>query len=245
MLQWGHVVVDVEGLPSIWASVDPRYTASMGPRRRRRGRRRHARWLASFYDRLQWGHVVVDVEGVRGGRARDWLMEGFNGATSSSTWKVAKPPADTHPPRWLQWGHVVVDVEGRGQRGNRQVVGRASMGPRRRRRGRGLAGSMVPGMTTRLQWGHVVVDVEGSVMCHPSPARNASFNGATSSSTWKVESTCAEVSTCLDASMGPRRRRRGRAHLDTGTVPATLASMGPRRRRRGRISTISTILPYQ
>ncbi len=61
----------------------------------------------------EWGHVVADVEGP---------------VTDTSTCGRSV---------LLQWGHVVVDVEGR-QRvtGDGVHVGQASMGPRRRRRGR-------------------------------------------------------------------------------------------------------------
>ncbi len=70
-LQWGHVVVDVEGLRRVIGTD-------------------------STVPTLQWGHVVVDVEGRRLGNVSDAVDERFNGATSSSTWKdVGVSPTTT------------------------------------------------------------------------------------------------------------------------------------------------------
>ncbi len=112
VLQWGHVVVDVEGKPEHY-EIARRRLASMGPRRRRRGRAEPRTGASS-------------------------ASPGFNGATSSSTWKVASCLDDCAAQGdALQWGHVVVDVEGLFD----------------------IAGGTT-GLWT-LQWGHVVVDVEG------------------------------------------------------------------------------------
>ena len=241
MLQWGHVVVDVEGTTQL-------------------------RGAALCMMTLQWGHVVVDVEGARGGMVFPAVLARFNGATSSSTWKA---PSRLHCRGWgcwaLQWGHVVVDVEGRSRFGEsspsaallqwghvvvdvegRRVgfstswmansfngatssstwkaawehvllprVQRASMGPRRRRRGR-LHRCVSNGLgPKKLQWGHVVVDVEGAALLCDGARQERGFNGATSSSTWKVPChTCKHAQTPR-ASMGPRRRRRGRCTIYT------------------------------
>ena len=93
---------------------------------------------------------------------------------------------------------------------------------------------------------------------------HGSFNGATSSSTWKAALVAATASCLTVASMGPRRRRRGRydehicrmaafAGFNGATSSSTWkelaiavatdtpfvgASMGPRRRRRGRFATL-------
>ena len=137
------------------------HAASMGPRRRRRGRGGAFNGTTALPWSLQWGHVVVDVEGtegrVGGRRVRRASMgprrrrrgranaanadasssnKGFNGATSSSTWKARAEKVEADLIVMLQWGHVVVDVEGREEatQGRRDEVA--------------------------LQWGHVVVDVE-------------------------------------------------------------------------------------
>ncbi len=230
----------------------------MGPRRRRRGRKRSDLPMDPPEARLQWGHVVVDVEGHRSQARRTCRPRRFNGATSSSTWKenvmLWGPPGTgsfngaTSSSTWkarsaarraptsrrLQWGHVVVDVEGQRHPDKRRDRLPASTGPRRRRRGRPSS----PGSGTGSATG---------------------FNGATSSSTWKVAAGGPNVAHYQQASMGPRRRRRGR--LDDAAVAGVAsiplqwghvvvdvegapfrfargrpdtASMGPRRRRRGR-----------
>ena len=231
-LQWGHVVVDVEGMSALCPWRSPRRSfngatssstwkvarrernlwshvaASMGPRRRRRGRIRSAFRVLASTSALQWGHVVVDVEGQTRASERkkdgrlQWGhvvvdVEGPSQAATSSRTLL------------LQWGHVVVEVEGNDWafRKNKQRV--ASMGPRRRRRGRlersatrrrarssfnGATSSstwkdpdrdVVANVDRLLQWGHVVVDVEGRLFSSLTRGASTCFNGATSSSTWK------------------------------------------------------------
>src|SRR4051794_39586915 len=88
---------------------------------------------------LQRGHVIDDVEGRRrcargstGGTAR------FNGATSSTTWKVAEVSSSAAArASLLQRGHVIDDVEGR------------------------LWASFLDWCRDELQRGHVIDDVEG------------------------------------------------------------------------------------
>ncbi len=62
MLQWGHVLIDVEVTKTKGTSHEHRDQASMGPRLDRRGSATidtdPLRWLAE----LQWGHVLIDVE---------------------------------------------------------------------------------------------------------------------------------------------------------------------------------------
>jgi len=133
----------------------------------------------------------------------------------------------------LQWGHDEGVVEGllASLQDCHRVI--ASMGPRRRRRGRPLF--------HRLD---------------PTPRRR--FNGATTKASWKarrpllkpsgpwslqwghdegvVEGVAFVLCDRVDsrASMGPRRRRRGRRAGDVSAENVLRASMGPRRRRRGR-----------
>ncbi len=134
-LQWGHVVVDVEGqMPR--SARKGRRPASMGPRRRRRGRRSlrgqigNARGRASMGPRRRRrGRAPPACHGACGGRS-------FNGATSSSTWKARHRRGRARRSTELQWGHVVVDVEGPRHSCRTTSMMQASMGPRRRRRGR-------------------------------------------------------------------------------------------------------------
>ncbi len=144
----------------------------------------------------------------------------FNGATSSSTWKAADGPPPDAATVALQWGHVVVDVEGR--EGGRAVERSedASMGPRRRRRGRGVYSAGLGRREWQLQWGHVVVDVEGQSEPRHSRLMWWCFNGATSSSTWKGRRRCRCRPPAALASMGPRRRRRGRSAFKAASSAA-------------------------
>ncbi len=166
LLQWGHVVVDVEGVVVSCMSLSGAL-ASMGPRRRRRGR---TQWATkpTNHDPLQWGHVVVDVEGRRRAQTRWPSTRRFNGATSSSTWKGPRRAAGSGSSASLQWGHVVVDVEGDNRCFPECLCKLASMGPRRRRRGRPTL-SPLSSPAPLLQWGHVVVDVEGRHQGRPQP----------------------------------------------------------------------------
>ena len=111
----------------------------MGPRRRRRGR--HPPWHASVpvISRLQWGHDEGVVEGLASGafRNRGRRTSSFNGATTKASWK------------------------GRPLRVARIKRSDASMGPRRRRRGRLEAASTADSLR--------------------------SFNGATTKASWKDE----------------------------------------------------------
>ncbi len=144
------------------AGAGARRAASMGPRRCRRGRIYVSGGVIfELQDALQWGRVVADAEGTR-----------------------ARNPAWT-PQRSLQWGRVVADAEGLNPVMMAHSSPRASMGPRRCRRGRGRHTDSTSSRRA-LQWGRVVADAEGIAVHLP------------------------EIVTILAASMGPRRCRRGR-----------------------------------
>jgi len=114
-LQWGHDEGVVEGdysAPLVQASVP----ASMGPRRRRRGRHdatalhpwggyrfngatTKASWKAEITVSvdakaitLQWGHDEGVVEGDRQSRGAESPLGSFNGATTKASWKAPRPP---------------------------------------------------------------------------------------------------------------------------------------------------------
>ncbi len=157
LLQWGRVVADAEG-----------------PRARARA--------AASHRSLQWGRVVADAEGEVAQPSRR-LGGRFNGAASLPTRKAKQIDALDNTDR-LQWGRVVADAEGATptsapatsgrfngaaslptrkelRRRHRRHVRRASMGPRRCRRGR--AGTRdTQHQRGRLQWGRVVADAEGA-----------------------------------------------------------------------------------
>ena len=209
MLQWGHLVVEVEG----------RIADQMGPRESKcfNGATSSSRWkdIQTVVDgrlghQLQWGHLVVEVEGSeeppstfatpcfngatsssrwKGTTTAKTLRIariGFNGATSSSRWKEGSPPMSVRPEDALQWGHLVVEVEGLPS-GIRSTIyssplqwGHLVVEVEGARR----IGEWVI-ILQELQWGHLVVEVEGRGCCRPPAAERRRFNGATSSSRWK------------------------------------------------------------
>ncbi len=113
--------------------VEVREVASMEPRPHERGKlsknpsnRRQKP--------LQWSHVLTNVERRVFG-ARLLVQGGFNGATSSRTWKAPPLPRGRGLPEWLQWSHVLTNVESCGFR-------------------------FINSRTSRLQWSHVLTNVE-------------------------------------------------------------------------------------
>ena len=115
-LQWSHVFSDMEiGGPTSWIASSPITRASMEPRLLRHGNGgerhgrissynscasmeprllRHGNQKTEYYSErvaanaLQWSHVFSDMEiRVLGRKAAGAGVGGFNGATSSQTWK--------------------------------------------------------------------------------------------------------------------------------------------------------------
>ena len=134
----------------------------------------------------------------------------------------------------LQWGHDEGVVENARGVVRPCAVLKASMGPRRRSRGRPFIPEEFRAVTNPLQWGHDegVVENEGH------------WNGSAMDTTLQwghdegvVENgrKCRAESAEVLASMGPRRRSRGkREGAEILRARPGLASMGPRRRSRGR-----------
>ncbi len=234
-LQWGHADVGVEDVPPADATTPVR-TASMGPRRCRRGRR----------------STMNPSPGS---------LASFNGATPMSAWKTrgidgldhdaglasmgprrcrrgrrGRDPQRAAPGEELQWGHADVGVEDR-RPGSRPrwrgygfngatpmsawkttlprlppTVEVASMGPRRCRRGRQLS------MTSPRRFRYASM---GPRRCRRGrrrpvpdpPRRRHRFNGATPMSAWKTLMSPPLGASPSAASMGPRRCRRGRRML--------------------------------
>ncbi len=108
---------------------------------------------------------------------------GFNGATSSRTWKGEEAVTATIQYQKLQWSHVLTNVESTS------------------RCARATAASA-------LQWSHVLTNVER--LCGHRPlALFRCFNGATSSRTWK-ELKAYTDGELARASMEPRPHERGK-----------------------------------
>ena len=141
-------------------------------------------------------------------------------------------------------------------------MGRASMGPPRRRGGRSTTAPTRAVSRGRLQWGHLVVEVEGYEAPTPEAITALGFNGATSSSRWKGPTPrpftrrrhrlqwghlVVEVEGCLlvevqpavgKSSNGATSSSRWKADVTPRCAmpKAVWASMGPPRRRGERVS---------
>ena len=132
-------------------------------------------------------------------------LGGFNGATSSRTWKHYYTPKFGWQVR-LQWSHVLTNVETMRLIPLANVSKVASMEPRPHERG----------------------NVNFPPVCLPVMR----FNGATSSRTWKRAFHRAR-SLCRIASMEPRPHERGNSCLKEASAAAIPASMEPRPHERG------------
>ncbi len=109
---------------------------------------------------LQWSHVLTNVETCQSRTATLTTSPCFNGATSSRTWKLRPtltPPCSTN---CLQWSHVLTNVETSAGRCELLTAATPSMEPRPHERGN--------------SGGRVTVN-----------SSITTFNGATSSRTWK------------------------------------------------------------
>ena len=150
----------------------------------------------------------------------------FNGATSSRTWKPA--PATTTPraSRGLQWSHVLTNVETTPRQQARRAANLASMEPRPHERGNPTSARAPTSCCRPLQWSHVLTNVE---TCGPR-ARcgkgTRSFNGATSSRTWKRFRTRQPPRRVHLASMEPRPHERGNPCWPRRTAATSLRFNG-------------------
>src|ERR1043166_3862149 len=164
-------VVD-EGLPV--ASMEPRPhergnfrdqvqvldvgRASMEPRPHERGNEKTKALKPPQLLKLQWSHVLTNVETRRLPARLRRHHNGFNGATSSRTWKPFFDFAGQPGRHLLQWSHVLTNVETQGAA--RESSGRTCFN----------------GATSSRTW-------KRSGRRRPRATRIC-FNGATSSRTW-------------------------------------------------------------
>ena len=226
-VSWKCTGVGPAGLRGIRASMGPRrrcrgsaaeFTkrnsealyASMGPRRRCRG---------SVPGNVRDVHSLIASMGprrrCRGSDVQGYLRPnkqkiGFNGATTKVSWKCDDWVTGRVMEDLLQWGHDEGVVE--------DAVGRQTI---RRRHDMSFNGA-----TTKVSWKC------GHHLHHES--RGGRFNGATTKVSWKCRLGLRRGDAILRASMGPRRRCRGRWGKRIGGLERCfVASMGPRRRCRG------------
>ena len=159
----------------------PTTEASMGPRRRSRGRRGEDE-LVQQRMTLQWGHDDGVVENWRAEIA-DRGRSSFNGATTKESWKTGSADTSVSADRWLQWGHDEGVVEN-GRRTADSVSGLALQWGHDEGVVENVLGSLKVRSNHQLQWGHdegVVEYAEVVVQCSAS-----CFNGATTKESWKT-----------------------------------------------------------
>src|ERR1043166_5305007 len=107
----------------------------MEPRPHERGNRSDSLRRRCRRPALQWGHVLTNGETRGGLRQPVGRQAGFNGATSSRTWK---PTGRRRHLVWfpeLQWSHVLTNVETDGFAGVAVEEEKASMDTRPHERG--------------------------------------------------------------------------------------------------------------
>ncbi len=125
-------------------------------------------------------------------RNRESANSSFNGATSSRTWKADIPRIALENPICFNGATSSRTWKGRVNPLVRAVWVNASMEPRPHERGKTDQSGCRCYLSQLLQWSHVLTNVErGSMYGYPGDVNN-SFNGATSSRTWKENRESAE-----------------------------------------------------
>ena len=173
---------------------------------------------------LQWGHDEGVVEGVDQHVDRSAGRPGFNGATTKVSWKAASlsvPVAGRC--RMLQWGHDEGVVEGR-QHGDIIESRQVSFNGATTKASWKAPLEVVRGVVhPQLQWGHDEGVVEGAGHGGSSVRPLTRFNGATTKVSWKADLSARVIGDDVEASMGPRRRCRGR-RTDRGLALASVVA---------------------
>ncbi len=160
------------------------------------------------------GHDEGVVEGSRHSGLDSERSRRFNWATTKESWKARTRLMRCRHRPCFNWATTKESWKGRpaAKESIPSTHPAASIGPRRRSRGRRLL------MMTYMP---VVT----------------SFNWATTKESWKADELIVVTSPQDEASIGPRRRSRGRHGPPDLLMRIPVASIGPRRRSRGRPPT--------
>ena len=180
-LQWSHVLTNVETRTATLLKRLPfllQWSHVLTNVETRSGWMIHPAWLP-----LQWSHVLTNVE------TKSTIVPinpetGFNGATSSRTWKLAcgcvvtrSAPGFNGATSSRTW-KLVAKKDG-------QHVQNGFNGATSSRTWKPPKEQLKEALELVLQWSHVLTNVETSSARSFAKMFNCSFNGATSSRTWK------------------------------------------------------------
>ena len=134
----------------------------MGPRQRCRGRQRMCNWRVNKRQCFNGATTKVSWKARHTRSSSGADHRSFNGATTKVSWKAGATSSI------------------------RVVHANASMGPRRRCRGRRRAACRAQPDGRKLQWGHDEGVVEGTSNAVCNAVSEVSFNGATTKVSWKA-----------------------------------------------------------
>ena len=181
---------------------------------------------------LQWSHVLTNVETLRGylrENKNKYVLQWSHVLTNVETC-ITLSPSSAY--LWLQWSHVLTNVETvrAALTGNLDVA--ASMEPRPHERGNAVLERN--GRRWRLASMEPRPHERGNMKFASGLwSASASFNGATSSRTWKPEPEHGCARGAEAASMEPRPHERGNPDAPAMARAAFAASMEPRPHERG------------
>src|SRR5258707_1051054 len=111
--------------PAVATGHDP---ASMGPRRIRRGKPSSSANISPASWRVHWGHGESAVENTNRQVTCHSASQCFNGATANPPWKTAKSGPVSQGVVQLQWGHGESAVENDDKRGANDPKGKGFNG---------------------------------------------------------------------------------------------------------------------
>ena len=157
-LQWSHVLTNVES--RCRAKGRPlRSAASMEPRPHERGK---FKLRAVLHSASEASMEPRPHERGKQNKTPQWLrlLQSFNGATSSRTWKARRSSWIFVRARQLQWSHVLTNVERTDAPLAGFVTENASMEPRPHERGKPRRAAPLAQEERWLQWSHVLTNVE-------------------------------------------------------------------------------------
>ena len=181
--------------------------ASIGPRRRRRGDPTPECEPRPPYRSFNWATASPPWRHRLLLSSRE-AQSRFNWATASPPWRPGKRRRGESEDALLQLGHGVAAVETWIRPVKRPKPSRASIGPRRRRRGDRCARVSVSTRESGFNWATASPPWRPHWDCGTSaPCRR--FNWATASPPWRRPDPRNKDGANHVASIGPRRRRRG------------------------------------